>query len=183
LLFRDTYHFNIAAYEIGVLLGIGDMMPVTVARSWRGDEGAVSWWLPNTIDELARRQKNMAPKDVDAYNADMYRVRVFDALIYESDPNISGNVRVDQETGSKVYRIDFTRAFSVLPNLKDVKDLERCDRQLFEKLKALTKEQVKQAVGKHLEGMELDALMKRRDKIVEVFTKLAAQKGDAAIFY
>lgn len=182
LMFRDSYHFDIAAYEMAALLGLGNMMPVTVLRNWRGDDGALSWWIPDTIDELTRRQKNLVPPDVEDYNRQIHRMRVFSELVYDTDRNIGGNVLVDPKT-FKVYMIDFTRAFRLLTDLKDKRNLERCDRQLFEKLKSLTQEQVKQAVGKHLTGPEVNGLMKRRDKIIEVFTQLAAQKGDAAIFF
>jgi len=182
LLFRDSYHFNIAAYELAVLLGLQDMMPVTVQRSWGGNEGAISWWLPDTIDELQRRQKNLVPPDVEAYNRAIHRMRVFSELVQDTDRNISGNVLVDTKT-FKVYMIDFTRAFRASPELRVPKDLERCDRQLFEKLKSLTLEQVKARTGRHLQSMELSGLMKRRDKILECFTQIAAQKGEAAVFY
>jgi hypothetical protein len=37
----------------------------------------------------------------------------------------------------KIWRVDFTRAFRLHKDLKDPKDLVRCDRQLFDKLKTL----------------------------------------------
>ena len=64
----------------------------------------------------------------------MYNIRVFDQLVYDSDPNLT-NVLIGQDWG--IWRTDFTRAFRLYKDLKDPKDLVRCDRQLFEKLKAL----------------------------------------------
>ena len=43
--FRDTYHYNIAAYELAKLLGLESMMPVTVERKYEGKSGSLSWWL------------------------------------------------------------------------------------------------------------------------------------------
>lgn len=179
--FRDSWHFDVAAYEIAKLLGLDSMMPVTVERVYRGDHGALSWWIPKYVDEIERRKQKLTPPDLDGYNNAMYRQRVFGQLVYDTDRNLT-NVLMTLDDG-KLWMIDFTRAFRLSNDLKDVKDLEKCDKQLFEKLKALTAEQVKQAVGKHLEGGQINALLKRRDKIVAQFTKMAADKGEAAIFY
>jgi hypothetical protein len=37
--FVDSYKYNIAAYEIARLLGVDDMMPVTVPRRYQGRNG------------------------------------------------------------------------------------------------------------------------------------------------
>src|SRR5205823_9108727 len=34
--FVDSYKYNIAAYELAELLGMGDMLPVHVERKWNG---------------------------------------------------------------------------------------------------------------------------------------------------
>jgi hypothetical protein len=64
----------------------------------------------------------------------MYKIRVFDQLVYDNDPNLT-NVLIGQDF--KIWRVDFSRAFRIYKDLRDPKDLVRCDRQLFEKLKAL----------------------------------------------
>ena len=35
--FVDSYLYNLAAYELSKLLGLDDMLPVTVRRKWKGD--------------------------------------------------------------------------------------------------------------------------------------------------
>ena len=64
----------------------------------------------------------------------MYKIRAFDQLVYDSDPNLT-NVLIGQDW--EIWRTDFTRAFPLYKDLQSSKDLVRCDRQLFEKLKAL----------------------------------------------
>jgi hypothetical protein len=39
--FVDSYHYDIAACELATLLGLGEMMPVTVERTWQGKIGAL----------------------------------------------------------------------------------------------------------------------------------------------
>ena len=63
----------------------------------------------------------------------MYKIRVFDQLIYDTDANFT-NVLIGPDW--KIWRIDFTRAFRLYKDLRDPKDLVRCDRNLLEKLKA-----------------------------------------------
>jgi hypothetical protein len=50
--FVDSYRYSIAAYRLAVLLGMDDMIPVTVERRIDQRRGAVSWWID---DVLARR--------------------------------------------------------------------------------------------------------------------------------
>lgn len=43
--FVDSFAYNIAAYRLAGLVGLDDMIPVTVERRWRADRGALSWWV------------------------------------------------------------------------------------------------------------------------------------------
>ena len=38
--FVDSYLYNVAAWELAELLGLADMMPVTVKREWKGKRGS-----------------------------------------------------------------------------------------------------------------------------------------------
>jgi hypothetical protein len=178
--FRDSYHYNIAARELARLLGLGDMVPVTVERDWHGNSGALSWWVPWKWDEGMRRQQNVQPPDPDAWNKQMYKVRVFDELIYDTDPNV-GNVLITEDW--KIWRIDFTRAFRLSHDLQNPKDLVQCDRGLLEKLRQLSYDEVLDRTKPHLSKWEVKAVMVRRDKIVAYFEKLIAQKGEGAVLY
>lgn len=178
--FRDSYHFNIAAYELAKLLGLDGMMPIYVERKWNGQTGSLSWWLDNAMDEIQRKDKKLEPPDVNAYNNQMYRKRIFAELVYDVDPNLT-NVLITPDW--KLWMIDFSRAFRLRTDIQVLKNLDHCDRQLFDKLKALDATQVRERTKGHLQKGEVDGLIKRRDKIVNYITKLAASKGDAAVFY
>jgi hypothetical protein len=133
--FVDSYKYNIAAYVLSELLGIDDMLPVYVERKWQGDPGSLSWWLPVKMDEVERHKQHLTPPDLDAWNNQMYRVRVFDELVYDSDANQT-NVLIGENW--KIWRVDFTRAFRLRGDLTAPEaNLVRCDRQLLEKLKTL----------------------------------------------
>jgi hypothetical protein len=178
--FVDSYKYNIAAYQLAELLGIDDMVPVYVERKWKGDTGSLSWWLPVKMDEAERHKQNITAPDADAWNNQMYKVRVLDQLVYDKDPNLT-NVLIGEDW--KIWRIDFTRAFRLSKDLKNPGDLTHCDRQLFEKLKALNQDELTEKTKHYLNKDEVKALMVRRDKIVEQFQKLIAEKGENEVLY
>jgi len=58
--FRDCFCFNIAAYELAVLLGI-DNVPMSLERRVNGKSAAITGWIDDVaMDEDARR-KNRRP--------------------------------------------------------------------------------------------------------------------------
>src|SRR5437867_5504192 len=178
--FVDSYKYNIAAYQLAELLGLDDMLPVYVERKWKGDAGSLSWWLPVKMDEVERHKQKLMPPDSDAWNHQMYRVRVLDQLVYDNDPNLT-NVLLSEDW--KIWRIDFTRSFRTFKDLRNTGDLVRCDRQLFEKLKALDANQLAEKTKHYLTNDEVKAVMTRRDKIVDRFQKLIAEKGENEVLY
>ena len=178
--FVDSYKYNIAAYELADLLGMTDIVPVYVERKWEGNTGSLSWWLPVKMDEAERyKQKKTAP-DPDAWNNQMYKIRVFDQLVSDADPNLT-NVLIGENW--QIWRIDFSRAFRPNKDVKSPKDLVRCDRQLLEKLKALDGNALMEKTKRYLTKDEVKAVMARRDKIVEHFQKLVSEKGENAVLY
>jgi hypothetical protein len=178
--FVDSYRYNIAAFRLAEMLGLDDIVPVYVERKWKGDTGSLSWWLPVKMDEKERVAQKIAVPDPDAWNNQMYKIRVLDQLVYDSDPNLT-NVLITDDW--KIWRIDFTRAFRLHKELKGVADLTHCDRQLFGKLKALNQDELTEKTKHYLNKDEVKALMARRDKIVEQFQKLIAEKGENEVLY
>ena len=178
--FVDSYKYNIAAYSLAELLGIEDMLPVYVDRKWKGEEGSLSWWLPVKMDEVERHRQKLTPPDADGWNNQMYKIRVFDQLVSDSDPNLT-NVLIGQDW--KLWRVDFTRAFRLQGKVKSPDDLVRCDRHLFEKLQALDGNDLEQRTKHYLNKMEVKAVMQRRDEIVKRFQKLIAEKGESEVLY
>ena len=109
----------------------------------------------------------------------MYRVRVFDELIYDTDPNLT-NVLIGEDW--TIWRIDFSRAFRTSKDVREPKNLVKCDRQLFEKLKALKADELTEK-KRYLTKPEVNGVMARRDKIVATFQILITEKGEKEILY
>jgi hypothetical protein len=178
--FVDSYKYNIAAYALAEMLGVEDMLPVYVERKYKGDPGSLSWWLPIKMDEDERVKQKIAVPDPDAWNNQMYRIRVFDQLVYDADPNLT-NVLIGEDW--KIWRVDFSRAFRLRKDLMNPNDLVHCDRQLLEKLRTLDGNQLAERTKHYLTKDEVKAVMARRDKIVARFQQLISEKGEAAVLY
>jgi hypothetical protein len=178
--FVDSYKYNIAAYELAELIGLDDMIPVYVERKWEGNTGSLCWWLPVKMDEAERYKQKITAPDPDAWNNQMYKIRVFDQLVADADPNLT-NVLIGENW--QLWRIDFSRAFRLNKDVKSPKDLVRCDRQLLEKLKTLDGNALMEKTKRYLTKDEVKAVMARRDKIVEQFQTMIAQKGESQVLY
>jgi hypothetical protein len=180
LAFVDSYKNNIAAYQLAELIGLDDMLPVYVERKWQGKTGSISWWLAVKMDDADRVQKKIVAPDTDKWNKQMYRVRVFDELIYDTDPNLT-NVLIGEDW--TIWRIDFSRAFRPIKDLREPKNLVKCDRQLFEKLKALKADELTEKTKRYLSKPQVNGVMARRDRIVATFQTLIAAKGENEVLY
>jgi hypothetical protein len=178
--FRDSYKYNVAAYRLDRLLGIGNV-PVAVERKVGGKTCAVDWWVDDVMmDEAGRKQKKLEAPDPEAWNQRMYVVRVFDQLIFNVDRNLQ-NLLILKNWD--IVMIDHSRSFRLHHTLENGKNLAKCDRTLLANLRALDKDQVKQRLMPYLTKGELDAVMARRDVIVKFFDGQIKEKGEAAVLY
>lgn len=177
--FRDAWQFNVAGYELAKLLRL-NMVPPYVERTIGGRSASVSWWVDDAMMERERYQKKIRPPDVDRWNREMYAVRVFRALIGDTDPNMT-NVLITKDW--RIWMIDFTRAFRRTTTLDSPNDLKQIDRKLLAGLQTLTADDLRRTLGRWLEKPELDAVLARRDLIVRHFDAAVAARGEAALLY
>ncbi len=178
--FRDSYKYDIAAFELAKLLGLGDMMPVTVERRIEGKVGSLSWWLPVKMDEGTRLARKITPPDPEAWNKQMHKMRVFAQLVYDTDRNLT-NVLISEDW--HMWMIDFSRAFRLYGDLQNAKNLVKCDRRLLESLRKLDGAEVTAKTKNWLTKAEIKGVMMRRDKIVAHFEKLIAANGEKEVLY
>lgn len=178
--FKDTYKYNIAAYRLGKILDL-NMIPVSIERKAAGKSAAVTWWVDDTVmTELDRKKKELEPADKDSWNKQMYVVRVFDQLIYNTDRNL-GNLVIDKNW--QIWMIDHTRAFRLMEKLQNEKNLVQCDRKFLASLRKLDEATMMTQLQPFLTKGEIKAVLKRRDLIVKFFENEIASKGEAAVLY
>jgi hypothetical protein len=178
--FRDSYVFNIAAYRLARLLGV-DMVPPSVQRKVHGQMCSVTWWVDDYLmTEKQRYFKKLSAPNPDRWNCQIYIVRVFDQLIYNTDRNL-GNLVIDKNWN--LWMIDHTRAFRLHKQLKSPEGLVRCDRKLMQSLRSLDRETVRQELRTVLTNLEIDAILARRDLIVKHFDGKTSAAGGGEVLY
>ncbi|HET7292518.1 MAG TPA: hypothetical protein VFM88_08845 [Vicinamibacteria bacterium] len=176
--FRDTYKFEIAAYELDKILGF-ELVPPTVERQIGSEKGSVQLWVEGATTEWDRRKKKVRPPDTEAWNRQIYNVRLIHQLTYNTDyTNISNTL---SDPSFKVYAIDFSRAFRTYDTLLAEKELVRFSRFALDRLKALDRETLAERLGPWLTKVEIEGLLKRRDRILALAARLVAEKGEAEV--
>ncbi len=110
----------------------------------------------------------------------MHIVRVFDQLIYNTDRNLQ-NLLITKDW--KIWMIDHTRGFRLHTSLVQPKNLVKCERKLLAALRQLNEESLTREMTPYLTKPEIKGVLGRRDKIVQMFEQLCAQKGEGAVLY
>ena len=147
-------------------------MPVSVGRRWKGQRGALPWWIDDAWDETERKAQGLFPPDVTAWTTQLYRMVVFAELIYDTDRN-EGNILYTADWN--VWMIDFTRAFKTWDELQHPEVLSAYDEELAKKLALLDERNVAEATDGHLTPAEAWAVLARRDLILRRFEELKAR--------
>jgi hypothetical protein len=130
--------------------------------------------------ELDRRHRKLDAPDVEAWNKQIYGMQVWHELIYDTDPNLT-NLLVTKDW--QLWIIDFTRAFRLYKQLREPKNLVQCDRKLLAKLRTLDSNMLREKLSRWLTKSEIDGLVARVGKIVSLFDKETATKGEGAVLY
>ncbi len=175
--FWESYRSEIAAYELDKLLELS-MIPPTVEKRVKGNLGAAVMWVKpvKSFKDLGGAP-TPPPIHQARWNRQLLRAKMFDCLIYNKDPNL-GNWLVDPAWN--LILIDHTRSFTA--DKKFAHTLERVDHELWQRLKALTEEQLKKSVGEWLDERAIRGILERRDMMQAEIDKLVAAKGEAAVF-
>jgi hypothetical protein len=179
MFFRDSYIFECAAYALAGLLGLDNVPPV-VERRIGGQSGSLQIWVEQSMTEMDRLKQKIAPQEALRWNRQIQTMRVFDHLIFNTDRN-QGNIVIDQDW--KLWMIDHTRAFRRSEELENPENIRQCDRKLFERLQTLDPAETHRRLDKYLYGVEIDALLKRRARIVEVIRQRVAEQGESQVLY
>jgi len=171
----------VAAYELDKLLSL-NMVPVTIERTYNNKTGSLQYWIENCIWESERLKKKMEPPDPLGkvrWAWQMYKVRVFDALIYNFDRTTT-NLLVTTDWRSVM--IDHSRAFKSVDYLQNPDDLEAFSRSLMDAMSKLDEAKVKKVCGEYLTRSEIETLLARRDRIIKLYRRLLKEKGGSVVY-
>jgi hypothetical protein len=181
----DSYKYVIAAYELDKMLEL-NLVPPTVERRIKGEKGSLMLFLDNVISESERVQKEIEPLDPEMFKREMAAVNVFEHLIYfpclcnQTDPD---NILIQTDNDWKIWMVDLSTAFMDAPRLIKDCPLESCPKDLFENLIDLDEKKVKTRLKAYLLEDELNALLIRKDLIIERIKALIEEKGEESVLH
>jgi hypothetical protein len=164
----DRFEYELAAYQLDRLLGL-DMVPVTVKRSVKQHRGVLQFWIDNSINVRRMLEQKKQPDGWCAVAPQYNLMNVFDVLTHNSD-RTQENALFTQDW--MLVLIDHTRAFRTLrtnPTLL-YKGGVQVPPALAERLKRLDRDTLQARLGPYLQGAQIDALLKRRDRLLKEYT-------------
>jgi hypothetical protein len=177
--FQDSWRTEVPAYELDKLLNLR-MVPATVSRSFNGSQGSLQAWVDLGMSEAERLKKKIPAPDPEAWNRQMFNVRVFDNLIYNTDRH-GNNIWVTKDW--TIILIDHSRSFRPFAQLRTETDLRRFSRSLLEAMEKLDRATLDAKMSQYLDRYQIDALLARRDLIVARARRLAKEQGEAAVLF
>ncbi len=177
--FHDSHIYECAAYAVSLMLGI-DNVPPCVKRRIQGINGTVQLWVESAMTEKKRREEDLDPPEILFWMRQKQTMRLFDALIYNFDRN-QGNMLIDSSW--KLWFIDHTRSFKVSSFVENPQKLIWCERGVWENLKALNKKTLSKNLKVYLSPIQVNMLLKRRDKITTTLEARLENMGEGAVLY
>jgi hypothetical protein len=177
--FRDDHVFEVAAYRVAGLLGLRTVPPV-VTRKIDGENGTLQLWVENCFTEGDRVNQNLIPPDMGSWALQFQTLYLFDNLIYNDDRN-RGNILIDDSW--RLWMIDHTRSFRNHKKLRNYRMIKFCDREVFERLRALDKDLLREALKGLLSGQQISTLLHRRDLLVEHLEEQIKKDGEEAVLF
>jgi hypothetical protein len=174
--FLDHYACDCAAYDLARQLGI-DTVPPTTIRRIGSSEGSVQVWVENASSTT---DPDFRPKSPIGWVKQQWDMHLFDNLIFNADRNAQ-NILAGEN--GELWLIDHGRAFQTNAELLSPDKLTMINRQIWERLQAMSDEELKDVVREHLDTEQLQGLVKRRELLVEFVEGLVAEKGEDKIFY
>jgi hypothetical protein len=172
--FVDSYMSELAAYHLGLLLGLDNVPPVV-----RRKGGSMQIWIENATTDAARRKAGEAPADPETFEKQVMDMVIFDNLIANTDRN-PGNIIIDSK--NKVWFIDQTRSFAGQTELKYPDKITGCSRELWSKLQNTSDAAILEAVGPYVKNYKSE-LLKRRELLLDAIAARIEADGEASFLF
>lgn len=190
--FIENWKWEIAAYRLDKYLGL-NMVPPTVERRFKEKRGSCQFYLEDiaTLKVVQDEKRKKPSYKIYPFNLALYKQRAFDNLIGNGDRHLNQFIITDDW---RMILIDHSRSFPTTKKstrrlIYDEKYREgpqlmkELPRALFEKLKAMNHEVIREVVGEYLTDNEIEAVLARRDLIVQWIEKRIKEVGEDKVLY
>ena len=190
--YLEGWQYEIAAYLLDKALGL-NMVPPTIERRFREEKGSIQLWIPDciTLKQKTDQKIKTPPIKVFYWNRSTYLQRAWDNLIANEDRHMN-QILITKDW--RMILIDHSRSFR--SSKKFTKELiytekgregpklmSELPRAFVDKVKALTFEGIRSAVGEYLTDEEINAVLVRRDLILAEIDRLVQQNGEDQVLY
>lgn len=178
-LLPDSYHYEIAAYELSKLVKYFVVPPV-VEREIKETPGSLYLFLEGcfTLDQQQRR--GVEPEDIQKFSDALSELAVFENLVLCK--RVSEDIYI-QEKDWKIWRVDFSEAFAPFEELDQENEFTRCSKTLFDNLQGSDETEIRAKLQPHLNEEEILALLKRKDLIIDKIKLLIKEKGENHVLF
>jgi hypothetical protein len=190
--FIENWRWEIAAYRLDKYLGLNMISP-TVEKTFRGERGSCQLWVHYWIKAKNKNEQKIKVPSYKLfyYNRASYLQWAFDNLIANDDRH-PGNIFITEDW--RIILPDHSRSFRTsnkfTKNLiytekhrEGPKTMKELPRVFVEKLKSLNFELIRDNVGEYLTEKEINAVLIRRDLIIEAIDERIKKLGEDKVLY
>jgi len=188
----EGWRYEIAAYLMDKYLEL-NMVPPTVEKRFQENRGSCQLWVDYEMKLKDKNDKNIKIPSVKIFywNRATYLQRAFDNLIANEDRH-ANNILITKDW--RMYLIDHSRTFRTgkrftkeliytAKHKEGPKLMSELPRAFVEKIKALNLDLIKSAVGEYLTDDEINAILARKDLILQEIDRLIKEKGEEKVLY
>jgi hypothetical protein len=190
--FLDSWKCEIAAYGLDKLLELNMVSP-TLEKRFQGNRGSCQLMLENVIMLRTKQEENIKTPSykIEPLNRATYLQRAWDNLIANEDRNI-GDILYTEDW--RMILVDHSRAFRSSKKYTKTlvfdenyeggpKLMKMLPRAFVEKLKSLDFKVIREAVGEYLTDKEIEAVLIRRDLMIDWLDKRIKKLGEDKVLY
>jgi hypothetical protein len=195
--FLEGWQYEIAAYRLDKLLGL-NMIPPAVEREFQGKKGALVLWAENkySLIKIVENGIRIPDEAMDHTEKMKWLARAWDSLIANEDRTqqnvlytedwrmiIFDHSRAFRSEGDFAKRLMFGRNGLKMTAQGSPMLFRHLPRWFIDKLKTLTFENIRAAVGTTLTDKEIKAVLARRDILLQEVAQMVKEQGEAAVLY
>jgi hypothetical protein len=171
----DRYEHEVAAYRLDRMLELS-LVPVCVLRDLEGEQGSLQAWVEDAVDQESATAYELEFFDKEWVKDKIAEGVVFDALIGNRDRGADDILC--SVNGDELYLIDHSKAFSTSAEIGwEEGRTASVDPALITALEALDQDSLEEDLGDLLTASQIEALLARRDLILDHLTPRVGEAG------